>query len=250
METWGKIALGTRLDKQVESQFVVSWSQLIASGLRPGDGFLISADKPAHRSANDLVRRFLATDCDSLLFLDSDADVNATLVEEMRELPEGQNYDGLMAFVVRRGWPPAAVWFQDAPPGTEDVASGALISCLVTSDNVTEEVAAMGLHATLIRRRVFEKMLADGNRENFGWFYYPRHSDSSEDIGFCRDARALGFHFAATTCVKTGHISKLTTGWETYQEYIKVNGLEVKAKRWLEQRFGANGEIAVFQNVQ
>ena len=82
---WGRILVSTRLEKQISTRFFQSWSQLIKHGLRQGDGFLSIAGKVAHRAQNDVVRHFLLhTECDTLLTLDSDADVAPDFLEKFR----------------------------------------------------------------------------------------------------------------------------------------------------------------------
>jgi hypothetical protein len=121
-----------------------------------------------------------------------------------------------------------------------------LVQCLVTADNVTTRVAAIGTHAVLIRRSVFEGLLGDNDPAMFEWFWYPRGEKQSEDVAFSLEARRAGFRLGATTCVKAGHISRVTTGWETYQEYLRLNGTEQPAieeahkQGWPVELFGVN----------
>ena len=226
---WGKICLVTRLEKQVESDFVTAWSHLITRGLRhdKGDGFMIVKDRIAHVAANEAVRGFLKTNCDTIAYLDSDADVGFDYLEQLRELPNGHGFDALQAFYTRRGWPPEAIWFKRSQLGD-------LMQCLVWKDNHTEEVSLVGLHAVLIRRQVFEA-LRDAHPEippsQFEWFYYPRHQRISEDSAFSVEATQAGFRLGATSVVKTGHISKVVTGWQTYQEHLQLSGV---VQRWQE----------------
>jgi hypothetical protein len=223
MDGWGKIALGTRLEKLVESKFVKVWSELISKGLRKGDGYLIVNDLVAHWASNELVRGFLKTNCDTLFILDSDADVGPNFLHTFRDYEPGWKYDVLQSFFVRRGWPPEAIWFQKRD-------DGAYIQCVVTGDDIVEDVAAVGTHATLFRREVFERLLGDNDPATYQWFYYPRDVRMSEDVAFSRDAVNAGFRFGATTAVKAGHISRVTTGWETYVEYVALNHIDEKAR--------------------
>jgi len=237
---WGSVLVGTRLEKMVENQFVTAWSHLIAKGLRPGDAFAIEKDHPAHISANELVRKFLRTDLDSICFLDSDWDGGYQFVEELRSIEDGWEFDIFQAFYPRRGWPPEAIWFKRS-------ALGDLMQCLVWKDNHTEETALAGLHSVLIRREVFEKMLEEHPEiplEEFDFFWYPRHKKISEDSAFCFDATDHGFRIGSTTKVKAGHISRVTTGWESYQEYIQLSGV---ADLWKEA-YGRVNLVAEFLN--
>ena len=225
LKDWGKICVITRLEKMVENQFVTMWSHFITKGFRPGDNFIIAKDRPAHMAANDAVRTFLKSDCDSVFFLDSDADIGVSFLEEFRSLEDEYQYDILQGFYTRRGWPPEAIWFKRTELGD-------LMQCLVWKDNHTEDTAMAGLHCSLIRRKVFETM-KDNSPEialkDFTWFYYPRNTNQSEDGAFSNDAINAGFRVGSTTKMKAGHIGRMTSGWETYQQYLQISGID---KMW------------------
>lgn len=230
--------MGTRLEKVVECRFVKVWSELISKGLRKGDCYLMVSDLVSQWASNELVRRFLKSDCDTLFMLDSDADVGADFLHTFRDYEPGWQYDILQAFYCRRGWPPEAIWFQQRDDGE-------FVACLVTAENVTEDVAAIGTHSVLIRREVFERLLGDNDPATFQWFYYPREIHMGEDVAFSKDAASAGFRLGATTAVKAGHISRVTTGWDTYAEYNAMNNAEARARedamRYLDMRASANG---------
>ncbi len=262
---WGRIFVVTRLEKQVDSQFVYDWSHLIGKGLRNGlkekqtalelciekmkfetdfpmahlieqaeaardfqpDAYGVVKDRVAHMAANEAARAFLKSEFETIAFIDSDASMGYDLIEEMRTLEEGKEFDALQAFYPRRGWPPEAIWYQET-------ALGDVQQCVVWKDDHTAEVAAVGLHSTLIRREVFEAMLLDNpdvGLENFDFFFYPRHDKKSEDTAFSFEATRLGFRLGATTAVKSGHISRVVTGWQTYHDYMKFSGT---ADHWQE----------------
>jgi hypothetical protein len=204
------------LEKMVDNRFFVVWSELISKGLRQGDGYLIAADLPAHKASNELARRFLQTPCDTLFMLDSDADIGPAFLHEFRDFAPGWEYDVLQAFYVRRGWPPQPIWMR------ESNEAGAMTVPVLT-DECTEDVAAIGTHAVLIRRHVLEGMATGKDPHTFEWFFYPPHTKTSEDIAFSVAAREAGYRLGATTAVKAGHISRVTTGWQTYQEYVGLN---------------------------
>ncbi len=257
---WGRIFVVTRLEKQVDSQFVFDWSHLIGKGLRNGlkekhealklcidmiksetgsnmtevveqaqaaldfqpDAFGLVKDRVAHQAANEAARAFIKSDFETIAYIDSDASMGYDLIEEMRTLEEGKEYDALQAFYPRRGWPPEAIWFQKTILG--DVQQ-----CVVWEDDYTTEVALVGLHATLIRREVFEAMLEEKPEiglNYFDFFFYPRHEKQSEDSAFSLEAIRLGFRLGATTVIKTGHISRVVTGWETYQEFMSLSNIK------------------------
>lgn len=233
---WGSIVWAVRCEKVVDSQFFEEWSHLLWAMAtefgKPGDGFLIGRDRPAHKNANDIVRKFLfGTENDSLLLIDSDASFGPAIIEEMRNFKPGWEFDALQAFYTRRGWPPEAIWF------TRN-ALGELAQNWVLREWTTE-VAVVGTHFLLIRRHVFEKMLADRDPEipedKFEWFYYPRHIDMSEDTAFSIEVgEKTNFRLGATTGVKVGHISRVTTGWDTYHDFLNKSGQRERILRFVE----------------
>lgn len=217
MRDWGRILVSTRLEKQITPRFFQSWSMLIKAGLRQGDGFYSVAGKVAHKAQNDVVRHFLKTECDTLLTLDSDADVAQDFLEQFRTYEPGFAYDILQAFYPRRGWPPRAIWMKRN-------ALGQMMECFVTDPDLIQDVDMIGTHACLFRREVFEKMLGDNDPETFDWFFYPRHDAASEDGAFSFEAQAAGFRLGATSAVRAGHVTEVTTSWESYQDYLRLTG--------------------------
>lgn len=226
---WGRIAIGTRLEKQVEADFVVCLAQLLMQGRRKGDTLLLERGKPAHWAANSIIRHFLKdSECDTLWFLDSDADVDPQFLTAFRDFEPGWAYDGLQAFHTRRGWPPEAIWFKRDPD------TGDMFSHMVINEG-TEDVDMIGTHCALFRREVFEAIYqAHGQGvpfDEFEWFTYPRHQITSDETTLSQEATALGFRLGATTAVKAGHLSKVVTGWETYQEYLLYSGTLERTER-------------------
>jgi 2-polyprenyl-3-methyl-5-hydroxy-6-metoxy-1,4-benzoquinol methylase len=222
---WGKILVSTRLEKQVTAQFFQVWERIIQRGLQPGDGALSVRGKVAHKAQNDVVRYFLKTDCDTLLTLDSDADVPPEFIQQFREYQPGWDYDILQAFYTRRGWPPRAIWMRRN-------ALGQMTEYFVTDPDKIEDVDLAGTHACLFRREVFERMLGDNDPSTFEWFYYPRHSEESEDGAFSKEAKAAGFRIGATSAIRAGHICEIVTNWGSYQEYLTFSGRRALNERY------------------
>lgn len=217
MNDWGRILVSTRLEKQISTRFFQAWSQLITNGLRQGDGFFSIAGRVAHRAQNEVVRHFLATDCDTLLTLDSDADVAPDFLEKFRSHEPGFAYDILQAFYPRRGWPPRAIWMKRNDAGD-------MMECFVIDPDKTDDVDMVGTHACLFRREVFLRLLGDNDPETFDWFFYERHNDASEDGTFSVEAQRAGFRLGATSAVRAGHVTEVTTTWDSYQEYLQLSG--------------------------
>lgn len=225
MKDWGRILVATRLEKQVSPRFFRAWSDLITRGLRPGDGSHAVSGLVAHKAQNAVVRHFLAGEWDTLLTLDSDADVAQDFVERFRTYKPGFAYDILQAFYPRRGWPPRAIWMKRN-------ANGEMTEHVVIDPDLIEDVDVCGTHACLFRREVFERLLGDNDPEWFEWFFYPRHKPDSEDAAFSYEAQAAGFRLGATTAIRAGHVCEVTTDWGTYQDYLHVTGSYALTQRF------------------
>lgn len=246
---WGRVVIGTRLEKMTDSHFFEVWTQLVYSHC--AEGYLTIRGKPPHQSANSLVRNFLKIPrekADSLLFIDSDAILTPGDVTALRNLEEGKAYDILQAFYVRRGWPPDAVWFKAGTDGT-------MFNSMILEEQ-TGDVDAIGLHCCLIRREVFERMLGDADPKEYEWFYYPPRDNGGEDVEFAQNAQKAGFRLGATTAVKTGHLSTITTGWETYQDYLNMSGTRARTLQFVElakmvaEYLGENPDPVMMKAVQ
>lgn len=215
--TWGKILVSTRLEKMVSARFFQVWTALLQNGLRKGDGAVSISGHVAHKAQNECVRQLLRGNWDTLLSLDSDADVTPDFLTQFREYEAGQEYDILQAFYVRRGWPPRAIWLKRN-------SLGQMMEYFIRNPDCVSDVDIAGTHACLIRRAVFESMLGDADPATFEWFWYPRHCETSEDGAFSEAAAAAGFRIGATTAVRAGHICEIVTSWDTYQDYIRITG--------------------------
>lgn len=227
MTDWGRILVATRLEKQVPARFFQTWNALVLRGLRQGDGSYSVAGKVAHKALNEIVRRFLAGPFDSLLTLDSDAEVSPDFVSQFRDYAPGHAYDVLQAFYTRRGWPPRAIWMKRD-------ARGQMMEHIVTDPDMTDDVDICGTHCCLFRRTVFEQMLGSNDPATFEWFHYPRHQPDSEDAAFSLEAKAAGFRLGATSAVRAGHLSEVNVTWDSYQDYLHISGQTVLHDRYQE----------------
>lgn len=223
----------------VSARFFQVWTALLKNDLRTGDGALSISGHVAHKAQNECVRHLLKGDWDTLLSLDSDADVTPDFLTQFRDYEAGQEYDVLQAFYVRRGWPPRAIWLKRN-------SLGQMMEYFIRNPDSVSDVDIAGTHACLIRREVFERMLGDADPAAFEWFWYPRHAETSEDGAFSQAAAELGFRIGATTAVRAGHICEIVTSWETYQEYIQITGRTQLLDRyeWLARQIAEfTGEI-------
>jgi len=220
MGDWGKVFVATRYQPYLPAQTCESLIGLAVSGLRPGDVRDFVYSKTMHKGANILARRFLASACDSMCFIDSDAVFGAPALEELRSDAEGQGYDVLQAFTVKRGWPPEPMYLvamPDQPQSVEGRRGRHFTTQLPLDANYIYAVDAVSLHFTLIKRWIFEALLDADGPEHTYWFEYSR--DQGEDVTFSASAQKVGARMGMSTRLKVGHVGDLVTGWDTMVDY-------------------------------
>lgn len=195
--------------------------------LRQGDVRDYVYSKTMHKAANVLVRRALKSDCDSICFIDSDAVFGTDALEELRNDPQGWEYDVLQAFTVKRGWPPEPMFLVEQPvqPGYAPTARRGMFftsQIPINPDYIypgpgDDYRIAVSLHFTLIRLDLFRKMVENDDPETTFFFEYAR--DNGEDINFSIRANELGAKLGMTTRLKVGHVSEGVMGWDMMVDY-------------------------------
>jgi 2-polyprenyl-3-methyl-5-hydroxy-6-metoxy-1,4-benzoquinol methylase len=221
MADWGKVFIGLRYQPSLPAWTCESLMGLVQFGLREGDRRSFVYSKTMHKAANQLAREFLASDCDSLLFIDSDAVFGSSALEELRSDAEGHEYDVLQAFTVKRGWPPEPMFLAehpDQPVGEESQRGTFLMTQLPLDPDHIYPVGAVSLHFTLIRRSVFARILGAGDPRFIYWFEYSQ--DNGEDVTFSIKAKECGARMGMTTKLKVGHMSEGVHGWDTMVDYF------------------------------
>lgn len=202
-DDFGRVAIGVRHGGPVATGFLECWTRFLVAGTRDGDEILAPAiRKPAHLAANLLVRGFLASTADSLLFVDDDHAFRGDTLERLRSRAESWQYDAVGALYTARGVGRPLILAETPDSKARPSGDGDAQYFWPTEWNAGDvlEVDGLGLGFTLIRRRVFEGLPEP-------WFYYPRMVDtSSEDLPFFRDARRAGFRLAVDTALPIGHL--------------------------------------------
>lgn len=201
-DNWGKIALAGRCAKLTWGAFAVRWTHLLLKGVRYNQGDIVLglvSGRPAHTAANMLVRAFLLSPADTLLLIDDDNLVTAETVNALRDDERLWEYDGAGALYVMRDGTPIAMKAKDVPDDLDLPA----VYRFPTDLAEIEEVDAMGLGCTLIRRHVFEEVASAFDLAHVAgeeqWFAYPTKYLGTEDVWLYRMARQLGLRFAIAT---------------------------------------------------
>lgn len=216
MTDFGRIAVGCRLNKHPEPAFFAAWTGLIVEALRDGDVVLApSAYSPAHWAADFLARQFLKSECDTLLMIDDDMEFPTDALERLRANEASFGYDIVFALCTTRELPPVPVLLRLAE---EQPGNGCEKFDRITRFHLGRviPVDTVGLAFTLIRRRVFERMLAPGGIDETYFFNYG-YGRETDDTPFCRRARQLGFTLAVDTAVHIDHIAAISLGWRHVQ---------------------------------
>ncbi|MFQ5592170.1 MAG: hypothetical protein ACE5HE_13485 [Phycisphaerae bacterium] len=196
-ELWGRVAVGTRVVGCVPAEFLVSWTHLLLSGLRPGDAVLPFPIRAYHHAAaNELVRYARKAGADSLLFVDSDQVFRHDALAKMRDNKYSQEFDVVMGLIVRRKTCDPiimrAAGYDGERPLYEYVGEW--------QHGHVVPVDCLGLGFTLVRMAVFDRLSEP-------WFSFPAESDAvGEDVWFSHKARAAGLRLAVDTSVEVGHL--------------------------------------------
>lgn len=165
---------------------------------------LCTDHKPVDYARNCVVKAFLASSCEWLLMIDNDMMPPLNLLDMVDRA--GDRMDVLVPKFYR------------AEPGPGGGARLKLCWELLAADaakNEWCELTCAGTGVMFVRRRVFQGM---GNR---GWFRFVYDADgkitTSEDVGFCQNARRAGFSVWGNQAFEADHfktlpLSKLARG--------------------------------------
>jgi hypothetical protein len=196
-------------------------------GLRgPGDGgfvFNVAEGLSVEQARNLLVERFLQTPAEWLLFVDRDAALHPQTV--LRLMSWNVPVVGALAFA--RTEPPAPTIYAGEDPADVDAelrryrinweeTKGWLLAHkeLQTNhpvvlgdrpDDALVRVDFTGMHCTLIRRDVLERLTPGPWFERMHPVGSPR--GCGEDYDFCRKVRAAGFDIYVDRSVQAGHLA-------------------------------------------
>jgi hypothetical protein len=211
MKGFGSVAIGTRLS-HIKDDFFISWSNMIVSGIRRNDGLLAPQKKhAAHKAANNLVREFLNHPRrDSLLFVDDDMTFPRNALEKLRVNPNNWQFDIVSGVANTKTDPPRPIvmrLLEEQPEHPENLEGEMYGFYDDYKEGETVAVATTGIAFTLVRRKVFEKMVeSNETKALFTYFFEYKQGLETEDISFMRKARKLGFKIGVDTSVKIGHI--------------------------------------------
>ena len=180
-------------------QFVNSYPLMLATTMKSGIGieYELRGHSLVYEAREQATKHFLESDCDYLLFLDSDmvppADMLIKLIQHDKPIVSA------LAFRRVPNYEPCI--FKNDMEFYLDYPKGLI------------EVAGVGMACTLIKREVFEHM--------------PRHwfmpeEGLGEDLSFCKNALKAGFNIFCDTNLICGHVGSYEVGEAHYRRFNDV----------------------------
>jgi hypothetical protein len=142
--------------------------------------------------------------------LDDDMTFSQGDLDALRDHAEGQQYDMLSAFATRRAWPPRPITMRKLkyqPPEPMALQGIHYAHAIEYKEGYRVFDADMtGLAFTLIRRHVFEAMIAEWGP---AWTsFFPYVAQQSDDAEFCIRAKGFGMRIGVCLDVPIGHIGR------------------------------------------
>ena len=177
-------------------QFVNSYPLMLATTMKSGIGieYELRGHSLVYEAREQAAKHFLESDCDYLLFLDSDmvppADMLIKLIEHDKDIVSA------LAFRRVPNYEPCI--FKDDMEFYLDYPKGLI------------EIEGVGMACTLIKRKVFEAVPEP-------WFF--PNKILGEDLSFCVRARHAGFKIFCDTELICGHVTQETIGEAHYIAY-------------------------------
>jgi hypothetical protein len=210
-QDFGSVAISTTLGRWIYGSFLVHWSNLITHGQREGDAIIYpDTTSLVHWTRNAIVCAFLSQcDCDTLLWVDTDMAVDASMLDDLRDNPANWDYDIVSGLCTSRAKNPEALLLRqvEVPYPKSKLGAHFTRGDFSYTPGDTVEVDGTGMAFTLVRRSVYEAML-----DPDGWgttFFYEFPKRQGEDVTFCLKARELGFKVGVDTGVTPGHYTEV-----------------------------------------
>ena len=235
-DSWGFGSVGYGVPKFKEvDEFWLSWSWFLIGGVEEEDRFLNRGGVPVRtwipRMHNALIRKFLASGCDTLLLIEDDHYFPYSQLHKMRYKAENQAFDIVCASYVRRT-------LTDIPlPIGWNIKEDAVLSdpeepywCWFGLDKIayqgTQEYDGAAFGFTLIRRWVLEAMVEGEDLDSYEWAECP--GDMTPDVPFYFKASALGARTGVDRDNWIGHVGTYNYTPENFRwwnqkrvEYLK-----------------------------
>jgi len=215
---WGKVAIGLRVGSGAHPLFVQSWTRLLVSGLWNGDTVLEpTAGLAHHYAAEALAKQFLASNADSILYVDDDMAFDYGALARLRNNKAGSDFGIVQALCVGSQPPHGPVAGSPRP----DVGD-------------FQRVSHCGLAFTLIRRSTFEAVIAAKQRGEmcFTW----GDDGRAEDVSFCHKAGACGVLCGIDGTVRVGHaLSNVVVRWNDLQNRAEFTAMSYRGRATVQE---------------
>ena len=151
--------------------------------------FIIQKGTPIEKNRNDIVQAFLKSDCDELLFLDSDQTFPTNLYHRLK----AHDSSIVSGFTWKKRYPFEPSIFKRNPDGSYIVWPNVELNKVYEADGV-------GMFCCLIKKKVFEVV-------PYPWF--KSEPNLGEDFYFCQKAKEKGFKIIVDTGIICGHVGAI-----------------------------------------
>lgn len=235
--TWGTVAIGARVSKP-SAYFVSSLVSLIGK-VRQGDIVLdIAVGMKQREAADQLVRDFLASKSDALLFLDDDMIFGYDALNKLRDDPRCDGYGVVSGLTTRRHWPPTPTIMRFAE--NSGYSDRRFEQELYYRPNEVIPVDAVGLAFTLVRRETIEAIITPPDERGMVCFV---RTELNDDMEFSRRCRDAGYKLGVHTGVEIGHMAELAMTPDVFKAWraagcppVPWNSFWASLTRYLEKK--------------
>jgi len=217
-----KVVLGLpHQTERVHARFMDSLMSLVAHSLNQGieisriatyrDNITFARNKIASKALRE-------TKADYLFFMDDDMVFQPDTLTRL--LGTGKQIVGGLTFI--RTEPHEPSFFQ------HNVKTESYIPIYMWKPNELVECDALGMAATLIDMKVFEKMKGYVQEHKDIWGFFDNVGFRGEDISFCQKAREMDFEIFCDTSALVGHIGEKIVGYGDYKAMTDDKILNIK----------------------
>ncbi len=157
-----------------------------------------------HDARHQIVKEFLKSDCEYLMFLDDDMVVQPDTAIRLVEVAEKHNKDLVTAMIFRRVEPYTPCFYAES--------DGRLLPYGEWKDNTLIPIVACGLAACVISRKALEPFETHNP-------FIPK--GLGEDMSFCARLRENGCTLSCHTGIDTGHMQRRPISSRHWKEYYE-----------------------------
>ena len=223
MKNQGTVSIGYCYGHQ-EQEFIDSLRDLqifdrahngLVQHVHPSQGLYIAQNR------NNVVKQFIETKNDWLIFLDCDIDFRPEMIYALYEVADPVTRPIVSGVYFSRLAQSrlCPVWFMERDNGKYST-----VECVEGDEGQPQAIDAFGTGFCIIHRKVFAKLSEIHGKDEWTWFGHDETFNAEdgkmhhlgEDLTFCRRARRAGFPIYGHAGIQVGHIKKVALSYELW----------------------------------